>query len=65
MAEWLGENSPDGIQYLLERANWDVDVARDILRDYLTEYLGDEQGILIIDETGFIKKGHYSVERQR
>nr|WP_239002271.1 transposase [Photorhabdus khanii] len=51
LAEWLGERSPDGIQYFLERALWDAGAARDILRDYVTEHLGDEQGILIVDET--------------
>ncbi|CDH05510.1 conserved hypothetical protein [Xenorhabdus bovienii str. oregonense] len=34
LAEWRGESTPDGIQYLLERADWDVDMARNILRDY-------------------------------
>ncbi|OTA21882.1 transposase [Xenorhabdus beddingii] len=48
--------SPDGIQYFLERAHWDVEAARDILCDYVTDHLGDEQGILIVDKTGFIKK---------
>ncbi|CDH26813.1 IS701 family transposase [Xenorhabdus bovienii] len=65
LAEWMGESTPDGIQYLLERADWDVDMARDILRDYVTEHLGDEQGVLIIDETGFIKKGTHSAGVQR
>uniref|UniRef100_UPI000A32782C IS701 family transposase n=1 Tax=Xenorhabdus vietnamensis TaxID=351656 RepID=UPI000A32782C len=65
LAEWMGESTPDGIQYLLERADWDVDMARDILRDYVTEHLGDEQGVLIIDETGFIKKGIHSAGVQR
>ncbi|PHM25816.1 IS701 family transposase [Xenorhabdus budapestensis] len=65
LAEWLGETSPDNLQYLLERARWDVDVARDILRDYVTEHLGDEHGVLIVDETGFIKKGNHSVGVQR
>ncbi|MDC9598585.1 IS701 family transposase, partial [Xenorhabdus anantnagensis] len=65
LAEWLGEHSPDGIQYFLERARWDAEAARDILRDYVTDHLGDEQGILIIDETGFIKKGTHSAGVQR
>ncbi len=65
LAEWLGEHSPDGIQYFLERAHWDAEAARDILRDYVTDHLGDEQGILIIDETGFIKKGTHSAGVQR
>ncbi|CDH34344.1 conserved hypothetical protein [Xenorhabdus bovienii str. Intermedium] len=43
LAEWIGERTPDGVQHLLERAHWDVDVARDILRDYVIEHLGDEQ----------------------
>ncbi|KMJ46950.1 transposase [Xenorhabdus khoisanae] len=65
LAEWLGERSPDNIQYFLERAHWDAEAARDVLRDYITEHLGDEQGILIIDETGFIKKGTHSAGVQR
>uniref|UniRef100_UPI00359C12BD transposase n=1 Tax=Xenorhabdus yunnanensis TaxID=3025878 RepID=UPI00359C12BD len=66
LAEWIGERTPDGIQHLLERACWDVDVARDILRDYVTEHVGDEHGGLIVDETGFIKKGtHWSSWRRR
>ncbi|MDC9598224.1 transposase [Xenorhabdus sp. XENO-2] len=56
---------PDGIQYFLERADWDAEAARDTLRDYVTEYLGNEQGILIIDKTSFIKKGHHSAGVQR
>ncbi|MDE9467432.1 IS701 family transposase [Xenorhabdus bovienii] len=65
LAEWIGERTPDGVQHLLERAHWDVDVARDILRDYVIEHLGDEQGVLIVDETGFIKKGTHSAGVQR
>ncbi len=61
----MGEHTPDGIQYLLEQADWDIDAARDILRDYMTENLGDEQGVLIINETGFIKKGSHSAGVQR
>ncbi|MCC8368454.1 IS701 family transposase [Xenorhabdus sp. PB61.4] len=65
LAEWLGEHSPDNIQYFLERARWDAEGVRDILCDYVTEHLGNEQGILIIDETGFIKKGCHSAGVQR
>ncbi|CCW30592.1 transposase (fragment) [Xenorhabdus nematophila F1] len=50
---------------MLERARRDVDVARDILRDYVMEHLGDEHGVLIVDETGFIKKGTHSAGVQR
>nr|WP_241538157.1 IS701 family transposase [Xenorhabdus sp. KK7.4] len=49
----------------MERAHWEAEAARDILRDYVTDHLGDEQGILIIDETGFIKKGTHSAGVQR
>ncbi|MEQ1962031.1 IS701 family transposase [Xenorhabdus khoisanae] len=65
LSEWLGERSPDNIQYFLERAHWDAEAARDVLRNYVTEHLGDEQSILIIDETGFIKKGAHSAGVQR
>jgi SRSO17 transposase len=45
------------MQRLLRRADWDVDGVRDDLRDYAAEYLGDREGVLIADETGFLKKG--------
>ena len=66
LAEFIGEATPDGVQHLLERAHWDADLARDILRDYVTEHLGDAEAVLIVDETGFIKKGRHSagVKRQ-
>ncbi|CEE95368.1 conserved hypothetical protein [Xenorhabdus nematophila str. Anatoliense] len=56
LAEWIGERTPDGVQHLLERAHWDVDVARDILRDYVTEHLGDEQGGLLWMKPALSKK---------
>jgi SRSO17 transposase len=65
LAEWMGERSPDGVQHLLERAAWDADVARDVLRTYVVEHLGEEDGVLIVDETGFIKKGIHSAGVQR
>ena len=66
LAEFIGDTTPDGVQHLLERAHWDADLARDILRDYVTEHLGDADAVLIVDETGFIKKGRHSagVKRQ-
>ena len=66
LAEFIGDTTPDGVQHLLERAHWDADLARDILRDYVTEHLGDAEAVLIVDETGFIKKGRHSagVKRQ-
>lgn len=60
LAEELGEQGPRGVQRLLAEADWDEDAVRDDLRSYVSEYLGEENGILILDETGFIKKGKKS-----
>lgn len=57
LAEQLGERTPDGVQRLLRTARWDADAVRDDLRTYVVEHLGDEQAVLVIDETGFLKKG--------
>ena len=57
LAEQAGELTPDGMQRLLRWADWDVDAVRDDVRDYVIEHLGDPQGVLIIDDTGFLKKG--------
>ena len=57
LAEWIGEATPDGVQHLLERAQWDADAARDVLREYVVEQLGERDAVLIVDETGFVKKG--------
>jgi SRSO17 transposase len=61
LAEALGEPNPDGVQRLLARADWDADAVRDDLGRYVAEHLGDRQGVLIVDETGFLKKGVQSV----
>ena len=62
MAEAIGEARSRGVQHLLNDAHWDADAVRDDLREYVVEHLGDEQsGILIVDETGFLKKGEKSV----
>src|SRR5215207_5976211 len=45
------------MQRLLNHAEWDADAVRDDLRDYVVEYLGDDSAVLVIDETGFLKKG--------
>jgi SRSO17 transposase len=65
LAEHLGESGPQGVQRLLNAADWDADAVRDDLRDYVVEYLGAADGVLIVDETGFLKKGRKSVGVQR
>jgi SRSO17 transposase len=61
LAEAIGESGPQGVQRLLNAAAWDADGVRDDLRGYVVEHLGDDaSGILIIDETGFLKKGSKS-----
>jgi SRSO17 transposase len=57
IAEHAGDPSPDGMQHLLARAVWDEDMVRDDLRDYVVEHLGDPGAVLVIDETGDVKKG--------
>jgi SRSO17 transposase len=66
LAEALGDSAPYGIQRLLGRARWDADAVRDDLRAYVVEHLGTPDGVLIVDETGFLKKGKKSagVSRQ-
>jgi len=65
LAEVAGDATPYGLQHLLGRANWDADLVRDDLREYVLEHLGDDEGVLIVDETGFIKKGDKSVGVKR
>ncbi|HEY1243559.1 MAG TPA: IS701 family transposase [Hyphomicrobiaceae bacterium] len=65
LAEQAGETTPDGMQHLLARADWDADQVRDDLRAYVVEHLGDERAVLVVDETGFLKKGTKSVGVQR
>jgi SRSO17 transposase len=60
MAEELGEHGPRGVQRLLGDADWDEDAVRDDLRAYVTEHLAEADAMLVLDETGFIKKGKKS-----
>jgi SRSO17 transposase len=65
LAEYAGEATPDGMQRLLAAAAWDPDLVRDDLRGWVVEHLGDPAGVLVVDETGFLKKGRTSVGVQR
>ncbi|MFL5881832.1 MAG: transposase [Actinomycetota bacterium] len=65
LAEHAGEATPDGMQRLMATADWDPDLVRDDLRSYVVEQLGDPGAVLVVDETGFLKKGTTSVGVQR
>ena len=65
IAEHAGETDPHGMQHFLARASWDTDGVRDDLRDYVIGALGDTAGVLVIDETGDVKKGVKTVGVQR
>ena len=65
LAEAAGASDPVGFQHLLGRARWDADGVRDDLRQYVVNTLGHPDGVLVLDETGFIKKGDKSVGVQR
>jgi len=67
LAEYLGDDTPHGLQRLLDRAVWSADAVRDVLVGYASEGLlvGDDLGVLVVDETGFLKKGVKSAGVQR
>lgn len=65
LAEIAGDTTPDGMQRLLNAAAWDADGVRDEVRAYAVEHLGDPGGVLVVDETGFLKKGTKSAGVQR
>jgi SRSO17 transposase len=60
LAEETGDATPYGFQYLLARADWAADAVRDELRVYIRQHLSDPHGVMVIDETGFLKKGRHS-----
>ncbi len=62
LAEAIGESEPRSVQRLLSEAVWDAEGVRDDLRAYVIEHLGESRsGVLIVDDTGFVKKGDKSV----
>jgi SRSO17 transposase len=65
LAENAGDRTPDGMQDFLARMRWDADQVRDDLRGYVVAQLGDSDAVLVLDETGFVKKGSKSVGVQR
>ena len=65
LAEYAGDATPDGVQRLLAVYQWDADEVRDDLQGYVAEHLGDAGGVLVVDETGFLKQGKKSVGVKR
>ena len=72
LAEAAGDATPDGVQDFLSRMQWDADAVRDDLQGYVAEHLGDRareggdpSALLVLDETGFVKKGSKSVGVRR
>jgi SRSO17 transposase len=65
LAEFAGDLTPDGMQRLLNHAKWDVDAVRDALRWQVAERLASPDGVLVVDDTGFEKKGRRSAGVQR
>jgi SRSO17 transposase len=65
VAEWAGEPSPYGMQYLLDRSRWDASAVQARLSEYVKEELGSPDAVLVLDETGFLKKGIHSAGVQR
>jgi SRSO17 transposase len=65
LAEHAGDCSPDGMQHLLARAKWDADGVRDDVRAFAVEHLGDPGAVLVVHETGDLKKGTATARVQR
>ena len=65
IAEQAGDVTPDGMQHLLAAARWDADAVRDDVRSYVTGHLGSPDAVLVVDETGDVKKGSASAGVQR
>ena len=65
IAEHRGVATPDGLHHLLSRASWDAGAVRDGLREYVIDAFGGPGAILVVDETGEVKKGTATVGVQR
>ncbi|MEV7537015.1 IS701 family transposase [Streptomyces hydrogenans] len=65
LAEHAGDATPDGMQHLLHHAKWDAEALRDDVRAYVVEHLHDTDAVLVVDETGDLKKGTATVGVQR
>jgi SRSO17 transposase len=65
IAEHRGDLTPDGLQHLLARARWDAEAVRDDVRGYVLDAFADPDAVLVVDETGDVKKGAESVGVQR
>ncbi|MFD8522274.1 transposase [Streptomyces capillispiralis] len=59
LAEYAGHTTPHGLQHLLPHSRWDADGVRDDLQTNVAEQLGHRDGVLILDDTGFVKEGHH------
>jgi DDE superfamily endonuclease len=55
-----GDATPAAVQHLRRRALWDPEAVRSELRSYIGQHLGDAEAVLVLDETGFLKKGRHS-----
>lgn len=65
ITKWAGDTTPDGMQHLLGRAKWDADAVRGDVRGYVVEHLHDDRAVLVVDETGDVKKGTHTVGVRR
>lgn len=64
-AEQAGDANPHGLQHLLSRAEWDADAVREDIRGFVVEHLHHEDAVLVVEETGDLKKGTHTVRVQR
>jgi SRSO17 transposase len=65
LSEARGKQTPYSLQHLLDRARWEADAVRDDVQAYVAEHRGEPDAVLVVDETGFLKKGRHSVGVQR